>query len=59
MKLLCIFRKYPPFIGGLETFGYNLIKNIKEQNRDTKGDIYEFLLSELQTAGKNGQFRTQ
>ncbi len=32
--------------------------HIKEQNRDTKGDIYEFLLSELQTAGKNGQFRT-
>ena len=31
---------------------------IKEQNRDTKGDIYEYLLSELKTAGKNGQFRT-
>jgi len=32
--------------------------HIKEQNRDTKGDIYEYLLSELKTAGKNGQFRT-
>jgi type I restriction enzyme M protein len=32
--------------------------HIKEQNRDTKGDIYEYLLSQLQTAGKNGQFRT-
>ena len=32
--------------------------HIKEQNRDTKGDIYEFLLSQLKTAGKNGQFRT-
>lgn len=32
--------------------------HIKEQNRDTKGDIYEHLLSELSTAGKNGQFRT-
>ncbi|WP_440953919.1 type I restriction-modification system subunit M [Methanosarcina sp. Mfa9] len=31
---------------------------IKEQNRDAKGDIYEYLLSELKTAGKNGQFRT-
>jgi len=31
---------------------------IKEQNRDTKGDMYEHLLSELRTAGKNGQFRT-
>jgi type I restriction enzyme M protein len=32
--------------------------HIKEQNRDTKGDIYEYLLSQLTTAGKNGQFRT-
>lgn len=32
--------------------------HIKEQNRDTKGDIYEYLLEQLATAGKNGQFRT-
>jgi len=32
--------------------------HIKEQNQDIKGDIYEYLLSELTTAGKNGQFRT-
>jgi type I restriction enzyme M protein len=32
--------------------------HIKERNRDTQGDIYEYLLSQLQTAGKNGQFRT-
>lgn len=32
--------------------------HIKEQNQDTQGDIYEYLLSELTTAGKNGQFRT-
>ena len=31
--------------------------HIKEQNRDTKGDLYEYLLSQLQTAGKNGQFK--
>jgi type I restriction enzyme M protein len=31
---------------------------IPAQNRDTQGDIYEYLLSQLQTAGKNGQFRT-
>ena len=31
---------------------------IHEQNQDTQGDIYEYLLSELQTSGKNGQFRT-
>jgi len=32
--------------------------HIKEQNQDTQGDIYEYLLDELQSSGKNGQFRT-
>src|SRR3990167_7048785 len=32
--------------------------HIKEQNQDTQGDLYEYLLSELQTSGKSGQFRT-
>ncbi len=32
--------------------------HIKDQNRDTQGDLYEYLLSELTTSGKNGQFRT-
>lgn len=32
--------------------------HITSQNRDTQGDIYEYLLSQLSTAGKNGQFRT-
>ena len=26
--------------------------------RDTQGDLYEYLLAEISTAGKNGQFRT-
>lgn len=32
--------------------------HIKEQNRDSQGDLYEYLLNQLRTAGKNGQFRT-
>jgi type I restriction enzyme M protein len=28
------------------------------ENRDLKGDIYEYLLAKISTAGKNGQFRT-
>jgi type I restriction enzyme M protein len=38
----------------------NIIDELKisAQNQDTQGDIYEYLLSQLQTAGKNGQFRT-
>ena len=30
----------------------------KQTFQDTQGDIYEYLLSEISTAGKNGQFRT-
>ena len=32
--------------------------HITEQNDDTSGDIYEYLLGELSTAGKSWQFRT-
>ena len=32
--------------------------NIPMQDRDTKGDLYEYMLSKLEQAGKNGQFRT-
>lgn len=32
--------------------------NIGGQKPDVQGDIYEMLLGELKTAGKNGQFRT-
>lgn len=32
--------------------------NISAQSADVQGDLYEYLLSQLSTAGKNGQFRT-
>lgn len=32
--------------------------NISAQSADVQGDLYEYLLSQLATAGKNGQFRT-
>jgi len=32
--------------------------NITARNQDTQGDLYEYLLSELNQAGKAGQFRT-
>lgn len=34
------------------------LDSILMKDRDTKGDIYEYLLSKLSTAGRNGQFRT-
>ena len=35
------------------------INNIKfDKDKDTKGDLYEYLLSKVATAGTNGQFRT-
>lgn len=34
------------------------IDNLKMVDQDTKGDVYEYLLSKLSTSGTNGQFRT-
>ncbi|NER27843.1 MAG: SAM-dependent DNA methyltransferase [Symploca sp. SIO1C4] len=34
------------------------IDAIPMEDRDTKGDLYEYMLSKLTTAGTNGQFRT-
>ncbi|WP_277876060.1 class I SAM-dependent DNA methyltransferase [Trichocoleus sp. FACHB-262] len=34
------------------------IDQIPMEDRDTKGDLYEYMLSKLSTAGTNGQFRT-
>ena len=31
---------------------------ISAKNRDVQGDLYEYLLEKLNTAGQNGQFRT-
>jgi type I restriction enzyme M protein len=35
-----------------------LIDKIDMKDRDTKGDLYEYMLSKTATAGTNGQFRT-
>jgi type I restriction enzyme M protein len=34
------------------------LDSIPMEDRDTKGDIYEYLLAMIATAGENGQFRT-
>lgn len=35
-----------------------LFQSARSANADLMGDIFEYLLSEIQTSGKNGQFRT-
>jgi len=35
-----------------------MIDGIQMDDKDTKGDLYEYLLSKIAAAGKNGQFRT-
>ena len=35
-----------------------LINEINMNDRDTKGDLYEYMLSKIASAGTNGQFRT-
>jgi len=36
----------------------DLLEEIPMDDRDTKGDIYEYMLAKLATSGQNGQFRT-
>jgi type I restriction enzyme M protein len=35
-----------------------MLSDIPTQNRDTNGDLYEYMLGRLSTSGTNGQFRT-
>lgn len=43
---------------GLLVKAVNMINDLPLTSGDTKGDLYEYLLSKLTTAGINGQFRT-
>jgi len=36
----------------------DLIDDVPMEDRDTKGDLYEYMLSKIASAGQNGQFRT-
>ena len=42
----------------LLTLVVDLISEVNMKDRDTKGDVYEYLLSKIASAGQNGQFRT-
>lgn len=34
------------------------LEHVKMDDRDTKGDVYEYMLGQIASAGQNGQFRT-
>lgn len=36
----------------------DLLDGVPMENLDTKGDVYEYMLSKIASAGQNGQFRT-
>ena len=36
----------------------DLLEQVPMEERDTKGDIYEYMLGKIASAGQNGQFRT-
>lgn len=36
----------------------DLLAQVPMAERDTKGDVYEYMLAKIATAGQNGQFRT-
>lgn len=36
----------------------DMVANVPLDDRDTKGDVYEYMLGKIASAGRNGQFRT-
>jgi type I restriction enzyme M protein len=36
----------------------DMLDKVPMEERDTKGDVYEYMLAKIATAGQNGQFRT-
>ncbi|HWO42234.1 MAG TPA: class I SAM-dependent DNA methyltransferase [Candidatus Eisenbacteria bacterium] len=36
----------------------DMLEHVPMEDRDTKGDVYEYMLAKIATAGQNGQFRT-
>ena len=36
----------------------DMVDSVPMEERDTKGDVYEYMLAKIATAGQNGQFRT-
>jgi type I restriction enzyme M protein len=36
----------------------DMLDDVPVQDRDTNGDLYEYMLSKIASAGQNGQFRT-
>jgi len=36
----------------------DMLDAVPMEDRDTKGDVYEYMLAKIATAGQNGQFRT-
>jgi hypothetical protein len=54
-----------PFIRALNGEGTSYARHMRDARfqipgpaRDTKGDVYEYMLSKIASAGQNGQFRT-
>ncbi len=43
---------------GLLAKAVEMLDKIPMEDRDTKGDVYEYMLGKIATAGQNGQFRT-
>jgi type I restriction enzyme M protein len=47
-----------PERGAVLSRAVDMLDKIKMDDRDTKGDVYEYLINRLSQAGLNGQFRT-
>src|SRR5258708_40144840 len=48
----------PPEKAALLAKVVDILDSVPMEDRDTKGDLYEYMLSKIATAGQNGQCRT-
>ena len=48
----------PPEKAGLLAKVVEMVESFPTEDKDTKGDLYEYMLSKLSSAGDGGQFRT-
>ena len=58
MRITCVMPASPLPTPALLAKVVDLIDHVPMDDRDTKGDVYEYMLGKIASAGQNGQFRT-
>ena len=58
MRIICKDARFTIPTPALLAKVVDLLGLVPMEDRDTKGDVYEYMLGKIANAGQNGQFRT-